>query len=229
MQPSPSLEELYARLRSHFGFLNWWPGETKTEIIAGAVLTQNTAWRNVEKAIKNLKEKKLLSLEALASASTAEIEKAIKPSGFYRQKAERLKGLFKYIKENYGSLNKFFSKGKDELRNELLSLKGIGRETADSIILYAAEKPTFVIDTYTRRVMHRVYMLDENMDYDKLKAYFEERLDRDLNLYKDFHAQFVELAKRHCRKKPECAACPLNDVCRYAAKKIKKEKSNGKV
>jgi len=215
------LEELYKKLRDNFGYLNWWPGDTKVEIVVGAILTQNTAWKNVEKAIKNLKERKMLSLERLASAKPKELEEAIRPSGFYKQKAKRLSNLFKYIKANYSTLEGFFDKDKNELRNELLNLNGIGNETADSIVLYAAEKPTFVIDAYTRRIMNRVYGIDEGIEYNKLKEYFESRLRSDLELYKDFHAQFVELGKRFCKKKPLCDECPIRDYCRYASKKIK--------
>ena len=215
------LEELYKKLRDNFGYLNWWPGDTKVEIVVGAILTQNTAWKNVEKAIKNLKERKMLSLERLASAKPKELEEAIRPSGFYKQKAKRLSNLFKYIKANYSTLERFFDKDKNELRNELLNLNGIGNETADSIVLYAAEKPTFVIDAYTRRIMNRVYGIDEEIEYNKLKEYFESRLRSDLELYKDFHAQFVELGKRFCKKKPMCDECPIRDYCRYASKKIK--------
>jgi len=215
------LAELYKKLRENFGYLNWWPGDTKVEIVVGTILTQNTAWKNVEKAIKNLKERKMLSLERLASAKPKELEDAIRPSGFYKQKAKRLSNLFKYIKTNYSTLERFFDKDKNELRNELLDLNGIGNETADSIVLYAAEKPTFVIDAYTRRIMHRVYGIDEGIEYNKLKEYFESRLRPDLELYKDFHAQFVELGKRFCKKKPLCDECPIRDYCRYASKKIK--------
>lgn len=215
------LEELYKKLRDNFGYLNWWPGETKVEIVVGAILTQNTAWKNVEKAIKNLRERKMLSLERLASTRLIELEDAIRPSGFYRQKAKRLSNLFKYIKKNYSTLERFFDKDKNELRSELLNLNGIGNETADSIILYAAEKPTFVIDTYTRRIMHRVYGIEEEIKYNKLKEYFESRLKQDLELYKDFHAQFVELGKRFCKKKPLCDECPIMDHCLYASKEIK--------
>jgi len=215
------LAELYKKLRDNFGYLNWWPGDTKVEIVVGAILTQNTAWKKVEKAIKNLKERKMLSLERLASAKLEELEEAIKPSGFYKQKAKRLSNLFKYIKANYSTLDRFFDKDKNELRNELLDLNGIGNETADSIVLYAAEKPTFVIDAYTRRIMNRVYGIDEEIEYNKLKEYFESRLRPDLELYKDFHAQFVELGKRFCKKKPLCDECPIRDYCRYGSKKIK--------
>ncbi|MGC9099092.1 MAG: endonuclease III domain-containing protein [Candidatus Micrarchaeia archaeon] len=214
------LSELYSRLRENFGFLNWWPGETKEEIVVGAVLTQNTAWKNVEKAIKNLKEKNVVSIDRLAGIDLSELESLIRPAGFYRQKAKRLKGLALYIKES-GGLEKFFQKDEEELRKELLSLNGIGKETADSIILYAAEKPTFVVDAYTRRIMHRIYGIDEEIEYNDLKKYFEKRLEKDLELYKDFHAQFVELGKRFCRKVPRCKECPLRDYCQYASKKIK--------
>ncbi|MGC8662735.1 MAG: endonuclease III domain-containing protein [Candidatus Micrarchaeia archaeon] len=215
------LKRLYLRLRANFGFLDWWPGDSKEEIVVGAILTQNTAWRNVELAIKNLKEKNMLSLEKLSLSDNKNIETAIRPAGFYKQKTKRIKNLACYILKRYSGLEKFFEKDITELREELLSLNGIGKETADSIILYAADKPTFVIDAYTKRIMYRVYGIEEDIQYDELKRYFENKIKKDLTVYKDFHAQLVELGKRFCKKTPKCGECPIRDKCRYSSINLK--------
>ncbi|MGC8478702.1 MAG: endonuclease III domain-containing protein [Candidatus Micrarchaeia archaeon] len=211
---------LYKALRKRFGFLHWWPGETKLEILVGAVLTQQTSWKNVEKAIAELKKANCIDLECLARINVHKLEKLIRQSGFYRQKAARLKGICSYIYRNYQGLDKLFEKDPQELRKELLSLNGIGKETADSIILYSAEKPVFVIDAYTRRSMSRITggAISEDVDYDALRIYFESSIPKELSLYKDFHAQFVELGKNYCRTKPLCEECPLNSLCHYYAK-----------
>lgn len=213
--PANEIEKVYSSLRSRFGFLDWWPGETKDEIVIGAILTQNTSWKNVEKAIANLRKANKLSLERIAELDKRSLERLIRPSGFYRQKAERLKGISHYIKKNYGSLGKFFDKDTAGLRKELLSLNGIGMETADSIILYAAEKPIFVIDSYTRRAMSRIYSRKKEFGYDELQKLITESINRDVEFYKDFHAQFVELGKNYCRKEPLCKECPLSKGCAY--------------
>ncbi len=210
------LMRLYSSLRKRFGYLDWWPGETRDEMIIGAILTQNTSWKNVEKAIARLKGNGLLELSKLSSANIGMIEQSIMPSGFYRQKACRLKGLAAYITSNYKNLDDFFSSETQELRKELLSLDGIGNETADSIILYAAGKPVFVIDAYTKRIMKRVYGIDENMEYEELQKLFMNALGDDAPLYNDFHAQLVELGKNYCRKKPLCAGCPARKLCNFA-------------
>lgn len=212
---------IYKKLRARFGFLDWWPGETKFEIFVGAILTQQTSWNNVEKAIANLKAAGCLDLERLSGLSTSSLESLIRPSGFYRQKARRLSGICRAIKRDYGSLHGLFRLEKDDLRKVLLSYNGIGNETADSIILYAAEKPIFVIDAYTRRAMHRIDpSIKEEVGYDHLQGYFEGRIEKRLDLYKDMHAQFVELGKRYCKVRPVCAGCPLNDACRYGMRVI---------
>ena len=210
------LMQLYSSLRKRFGYLGWWPGETRDEIIIGAILTQNTSWKNVEKAIAGLKENGLLELSKLSSAAIGRIEQSIRPSGFYRQKARRLKGLAAYITSNYKNLDGFFSSETGELRKKLLSLDGIGNETADSIILYAAGKPVFVIDAYTKRIMERVYGIDKEMGYEELQKLFMSALGHDTRLFNDFHAQMVELGKNYCRKKPLCAECPARELCNFA-------------
>ncbi len=208
------LEVLYKKLRNHFGFLDWWPGETPTEIFVGAILTQRNSWKNVEKAIKNMKKNNALSIRYISSCNEQVLAKIIKTVGFSSQKSRYLKQIFIDISTNYGSLENLFALKKEALRKKLLSMKGIGNETADSIILYAAGKRKFVIDAYTKRIMHRVYGIDENIKYEKLQDYFENNIKKDLRLYKDFHAQFVELGKNYCKTRPLCSACPLNLVCR---------------
>ncbi|MGC8538074.1 MAG: endonuclease III domain-containing protein [Candidatus Micrarchaeia archaeon] len=217
--PSPkALMHLYSLSKERFGFLNWWPGDTQLEVIVGAVLTQQTSWNNVAKAIAALKSAKKLTLEDICSIKTEELENLIRPSGYYRQKAARLKGLCLHIKRNHSTLERFLSQKKDALREELLSINGIGRETADSIILYAAGKPIFVIDAYTKRILSRAFGMQEDVDYDYLQSMFHERISHSAKLYNDMHAQFVEIGKNYCTKsKPKCAACPLDKICRYAS------------
>ncbi len=207
-------------MRSVFGFLNWWPGDTKDEIFIGAILTQQTTWLNVEKAISNLKGSRALSIRALSRMETSDIEKLVRPSGYYRQKAGRLSSLSSKIISDYGSLSGLLSLDTKVLRKTLLDMRGIGPETADSIVLYAAGKPTFVIDAYTRRIMHRVFGIPADISYDSLKAVFESALPQKLELYKDFHAQFGELGKRYCKTKPACGECPAAKLCRYANPKF---------
>lgn len=166
---------LYKRLRSRFGYLNWWPGETRDEIIIGAILTQQASWKNVEKALANLKKADSLNLRKISRMNLGRLETLVTPSGFYRQKARRLRGIACYIFSKYSGLNGLFGKNAGELRKELLGLEGIGKETADSIILYAAGKPVFVIDTYTRRIMSRVYGTREEIEYDTLQNKFPDR------------------------------------------------------
>jgi endonuclease-3 related protein len=207
--------ELYTKLRVRFGYLDWWPGETKDEIIIGAILTQQASWKNVEKAISNLKAADCLDLKRISGMRINALEKHIRPSGFYKQKAARLKGFARYVSSNYPSLDEMLSKGAGELREELLSMKGVGRETADSIILYAAGEPMFVIDAYTKRITSRIYGSDPNIEYDELRFAISASIPDDLELYKDFHAQFVELGKNYCKTKPLCNDCPVKSYCQY--------------
>ena len=212
--PEPLI--VYERLRRHFGFQKWWPGETDFEVFVGAILTQQTSWKNAEKALANLKKNDSLTIEKIAKMPIAKLQRLIRPSGFYMQKAGRLKSLCSTILKEQGSLERLFTMDTDELRGILLSYNGIGKETADSIILYASHKPVFVIDAYTKRAMHRINpSISENIAYDELKSYFEVRIGKQLQLYKDFHAQFVELGKSYCRKKPLCTDCPLSDMCSF--------------
>ncbi len=209
--------KLYSVLRKRFGFLDWWPGDTKDEIIIGAILTQNAAWANVEKAIVNLKKAKCLSLSSINSMGRRSLEAYIRPSGFFRQKSKRLKLFAHYVVSKYGSAEMMFGKDMHALRSELLEMHGIGKETADSIILYAAEKPIFVIDAYTRRISSRICGGRE-ADYDVLQESISSGINKDLKLYQDFHAQFVELGKNYCRTKPLCSQCPVKRYCAYGIK-----------
>jgi endonuclease III related protein len=212
--PAPML--IYARLRERFGFRNWWPGDTAFEVFVGAILTQQTTWLNVERAIANLKRSNALSLDRIAGMRISRLERLIRPSGYYRQKARRLKELCTTIKKEHRSLDNLLKLDKGKLRNVLLSYKGIGRETADSIILYAANKPVFVIDAYTKRAMHRIASMPADIDYEELRTYFESRIAANARLYNDFHAQFVELGKNYCKaSNPLCGGCPLNDMCKF--------------
>ncbi len=193
---------IYKQLLDKLGHKHWWPADTPFEVVVGAILTQQTKWENVEKAIKNLKEHGLMESGALSKAGIEELEEHIRCTGFYRQKAKRVKIISTFFSENPDILEKPVK----ELRATLLSLDGIGDETADSIVLYAADKPKFVIDAYTRRMCK---CLGIEGDYGKLQSIFETSIPEDVPLYKEFHALIVEYGKRFCGKK-RCEECILN-------------------
>jgi len=206
--------EIFNNLHDYFGQMNWWPGETPFEVVIGAILTQNTAWNNVEKAIYNLKKNNLLIPEKMAALSHDEMAALIRPSGYYNIKTKRIKSfLSRLISKHNGSLDMLFSLNKEELRHELLTISGIGQETADSIILYAANYPIFVVDTYTRRFLIRHNLLCGDEDYHQIQEFFQDNLAEDIQLYNEFHALIVNLGKEFCRaKKPLCHLCPLKNV-----------------
>jgi endonuclease-3 related protein len=208
------VQEIYNALYDFFGPQQWWPGETPFEVMVGAVLTQNTNWENVTKAIDNLKEDNLLSLEALSALSVEELAEKIRPSGYFNLKAGRLKNLLDHINNNFdGSLELFFSQDAESLRHELLSVKGIGPETADSILLYAAEKPVFVVDAYTHRILFRHGLIAEEDDYHAIQEFFIDSLPQDIRMFNEYHALLVRAGKEFCKKsKPVCAGCPLADM-----------------
>jgi endonuclease-3 related protein len=204
------LEEVYDRLFAAYGPQNWWPGESPLEVLIGAVLTQNTSWANVAAAIDRLREADLLDPHALFALPPEQLEELIRPAGYFRVKARRLRNLLELLVGRYdGSLEAMFATGLETLRAELLSVNGIGPETADSILLYAASLPTFVVDAYTYRVFARHGWIDFDADYPTIKDHFESGLDRDVQLYNEYHALLVQVGKRHCRKKARCDGCPL--------------------
>ncbi|MFO7600434.1 MAG: endonuclease III domain-containing protein [Candidatus Desulfacyla sp.] len=205
------LLEMFERLLAHFGPQNWWPAETPLEVMIGAILTQNTNWTNVEKAISNLKDKGLISLDCLVSLPTAELALEIRSAGYYNIKAKRLKNLFNYIADQYdGDLAYFFNQETHVIREGLLSVNGIGQETADSIVLYAANRPIFVVDAYTHRILSRHKMSPEETTYHDIQSLFMDHLPEDVSLYNEFHALIVLTGKHYCRKTPLCPECPLD-------------------
>jgi endonuclease-3 related protein len=210
------LLEVYKRLYDYFGSRDWWPAESDFEIVLGAILTQNVAWKNVIKAIANIKEAGIFDIEGILEVENEVLEELIRPTRYYKQKAKKLKAFCHYVQENYGgSLEKFFALEKGRLRQELLSIWGIGQETADSIILYAANKPVFVIDAYTKRIFFRLGLTDENITYEELQRFFTENLPEDLQLFNEYHALIVGLGNRVClTQKPLCHQCPLQQICK---------------
>jgi len=209
---SKNLYKIYQILFNAFGHQGWWPGKTKFEIIIGAVLTQNTAWSNVEKAIKNLRKAKLLNLKALSNIPSRKLYPLLRPSGYYRIKAKRLKSVINFLCTKYhGNLNQFFKMPLEKAREELLSVKGIGPETADSILLYAGKKPVFVVDAYTRRIFERLGHLKPKASYEDIQGLFMENLPKNTQIYNEYHALIVRLGKDICRTKPRCEICPLKN------------------
>ena len=210
------LLDIYNKLESHFGQQHWWPADTAFEVVVGAILTQNTSWKNVEKAIENLKDEDVLNPEGIYGVPVERLETFLIPSGFFRVKTARLKSFIIFLFEKYGGeLDSLLSLEPALLRDELLGIKGIGKETADSIILYAADKPAFVVDAYTRRVFERLGMLEKDAAYDEIKQMFEEHLPVDTRIYNRFHALIVKLAKDVCKKRPVCEECPLEGGCDF--------------
>lgn len=204
------LDTFYRRMSAHYGPTHWWPGETAFEIAIGAILTQNTAWTNVEKAIANLKKEALLDPRAMAECPIDQLETALRPSGYFRQKARRVRLFCDHLNTHYGgSMRRMARRPLEELRPELLSLNGIGPETADDILLYACGKPVFVVDAYTRRIFSRHGLVPPAIGYEALRAFFELHLEHDLHLFKEYHGLIVWTGKDFCRKQPRCAECPL--------------------
>lgn len=212
------IKKIYDILYKEYGKQGWWPvtlegelhpkyhvsklnGKQRFEIIIGAILTQNTSWKNVEKAIIELNKAKVLNIEGILKTGVRRLAKLIRSAGYYNQKAERLK-----------IVAKFFDKVKELSREELLNVKGIGGETADSILLYAFEKPYFVIDAYTKRIFSRIGFGFKS--YDELQNVFMKGLPAKVRLFNEYHALLVELAKQHCKVKPECKGCPLLKICK---------------
>ena len=207
-----TLRSFYDTLLERFGPQDWWPGETPFEVMVGAVLTQNTNWKNVEKAIANLKRESLLDPFRIHAAPSERLAEVIRPAGYYNIKARRLKNLVALLVDEFGGdIEALFSGPVDELRRRLVAVRGVGLETADSIILYAAERPTFVVDTYTFRVMTRHGLIFPEGSYDEMKSLFEDNLPGDVGLFNEYHALLVQVGKQFCRKRARCAGCPLED------------------
>ena len=217
-----SADMLYGILRGHFGFRHWWPGDTKDEIAIGAILTQQTTWRNVERAIDNLKKEGLLSINSIARCKKSRLERLIRSTGYYRQKSSRLIGFCKTISDSYGGFEGLEKLGDKEMRSALLSINGIGPETADSIMLYAAGRKTFVVDAYTKRIFSRIYGTKIDISYEEMQRMITKKIPDRLAIYKDFHAQLVELGKRNCRPVPACSGCPVAGYCMYAKRNAAK-------
>ena len=213
MSAPPTLQEIYDRLAAHYGHTGWWPGDSPFEIAVGAILTQNTAWTNVERAIANLKAHELLNPSAILDSPAETLENAIRASGYFRVKAQRLRNFCAYLLEKYGgSMECMAREPLDALRPELLAVNGIGPETADDILLYACGKLVFVVDAYTRRILYRHGLTGKDIGYESLRELFETNLPRDHHLYKEYHGLIVWTGKDFCGPKPKCEACPLNPL-----------------
>jgi len=208
------LTNIYKRLYRAYGPQHWWPGDTPFEVAVGAVLTQNTNWGNVERAIANLKRAGALSAHAIHVMGNAELAELIRPAGYFNVKAERLKCFVDFLIAGYGgSMKRMARVDHEKLRPMLLGVKGVGQETADSILLYALEKPVFVIDAYTKRVMSRHGVMEHDEPYENFQALFMGALKPDVSMYNEYHALIVNLGKLRCRpKNPGCEGCPLEGV-----------------
>lgn len=204
------IRAIYDTLLAAYGPQRWWPAETPTEVVIGAILTQNTAWTNVERAIANLRGADCLTWPALRAISAEDLGALIRPSGCFRVKSKRLKAFTNVICRDFGgSLDRLLSGGIDIARERLLAIHGIGPETADSILLYAGGRPSFVIDAYTHRLVRRHFLIDGETDYESLRAMFQAVVDPDAGVYNEYHALIVGVGKEHCRVRARCDGCPI--------------------
>ena len=212
-----TLTTLYRELLRHFGPRNWWPADSPFEVIIGAILTQNTSWRNVEKALENLKKHNALDPVVMERMKTEKIAGFIRSSGFYNQKARTIKGFLLYYKTKYNVKIEFtVEETLGTLRKDLLQIKGIGEETADCILLYAFKKTTFVVDSYTKRIITRIGINSDVKSYKSLKRIIESSIPEDMAIYNEFHSLFVQLGREYCRSKPLCNFCPVLRNCKFA-------------
>ncbi|MFH1578485.1 MAG: endonuclease III domain-containing protein [Candidatus Omnitrophota bacterium] len=210
--PKEILNQVYQRLEDAFGPQHWWPADTSFEVIIGAILTQSTAWINVEKAIRNLKKYKLLTPQAIKKIPLKRLAGIIRPAGYYNQKAKKIKNFIHFLFDNYqGSIKRMFLKDL-ALRSQLLGINGIGPETADSILLYAGNKPIFVVDAYTRRILSRHNLVRNDNSYNEIQNYFMDNLKNEVKLFNQYHALIVRLGKEICKPKPNCRVCPLRGI-----------------
>ena len=204
------LLKVYELLHGYFGDLHWWPADSPFEVMVGAILTQNTAWTNVEKAISALKDRNLLSPAALFRVDEEILAEIIRPSGYYHVKAKRLKSLVLFLFEEYsGNIEQMYAETLPVLREKLLGVQGIGPETADSILLYACRKPVFISDAYTQRILRRHGLIPEDTDVTQIRTLFMTHLPHNASLFNQFHALLVYTGKTFCRKIPKCIPCPL--------------------
>ena len=211
------LMKIYDKLYRAYGPRHWWPGETPFEVMVGAILTQNTSWRNVEKAIQHLKGKGVLNIEGIHQLKKSELASLIKSSGYYRIKADRLQAFVFFLVENYnGDIERMRKEELETLRQKLLRVKGIGPETADSILLYGLRKPIFVVDAYTKRVLLQHGMISERASYEEIQRLFMDHLPHDEKLFNEYHALLVHLGKTVCKKIPRCDICPIKGIRREA-------------
>jgi endonuclease-3 related protein len=207
------LLRIYQQLYNALGPQHWWPADSPFEVIIGAILTQNTSWNNVERAIQNLKEKELLSPLKLYNVRERWLARIIKPSGFFNIKAKRVKQFMHFFFEYYqGSVEKMFAEDMLPLREKLLTVNGLGPETVDSILLYAGGKPVFVVDAYTKRIFSRHKLIPYPTDYDEIQGLFMDNLDHDAQLFNEYHALLVYVGKHFCKSKPRCDQCPMDGV-----------------
>ena len=210
------LLKLYNQLKAAYGSQAWWPADTPFEVILGAILVQSTAWRNVVKAIGNLRGADLLTPSKLGKIPQLQLQELVRPSGYFRDKAKKVRAFLTHLETHHNyRLDSLFAADVFTLRDELLSIYGIGNETADSIILYAAEKAIFVIDSYTHRLLSRLGWITGKYDYDKLQAMFMDALPHDVGLFSEFHALIDRHSSRICRKTPCCEECVLRDECPF--------------
>ncbi len=208
--------DIYRRLLDYFGGQSWWPAESEFEVVVGAILTQASSWSNVEVVVGRLKEEDLMSPRGIQEVDEEKLAEIIRPVGYYNAKTRKLKEFTGYLHRNYmGDLMKFLDRPQHELRRDLLSIYGVGDETADSILLYAAGKPSFVVDAYTKRIFSRLGLVDKDVSYNELQNFFEMNIPGDVEVYKEFHALIVELGKHYCKTNPDCGGCPLSDICGY--------------
>lgn len=207
---NPFIQPAYEALFARWGPQHWWPAQTRLEMMLGAILTQNTTWSNVEKAIANLRKNSALNFDTLEISTEKQVADWIRSAGYFNQKASYIKCMVKAMRRDFdGSLSKLFALDTPALRTTLLSWKGIGPETADSILLYAAKRPVFVVDAYTKRFLSRHGWCDNKASYDSIARLFADNLSEDVPLFNEYHALIVRLGKEHCNTKPKCKGCPL--------------------
>jgi len=220
LQPQyDKIREIYRNLYQQFGPQGWWPADNRFEVIVGAILTQAISWQNVEKALQSLQAANLMSESGLLSAPPDDLAGVIRPALYHHQKAKKLKIMMHFIINEYqGDYDLMFSEPMDILRTRLLSLWGIGKETADSILLYAGNYPIFVVDAYTRRIFSRIGLVGEDISYQEMQDYIHNHLDTSVDLYNEFHALLVRLGAEYCKKRrPKCKECPVAEICRQSA------------